>query len=315
MAENLMLAISVGKNVTENVLVLVLLMAIGFFLSKKKILSPESVKQLTEVVLTVVIPCVIINAYQRDFDPSMARNLCRAFLLALVVHAVCIALAPLIFKKREDKKDRIRKLSFIYSNCSFIAIPLVQSLYGSDGVFYAVAYITVFNIFVWTHGIYLYTRDVKQLSLKKAFTTPGFLGTVAGVAMFFLKIRLPSPVVKTLSFVADLNTPVPMIILGTYLTGLNLKETVKDLSVWAVSFLRLIAAPIIGIFAAKMMNLPENAAMSIVLSCACPVATISALFAVRYGLDREYASEIVSVSTLLGILTIPAVMFFATIFF
>ena len=313
MTENLGLAITVGENVMVNVFVLFLLMGIGFLLAKKEILTPNGVRQMTEVVLTAVVPCVIINAYQREFDPAMAHNLCYAFLFAIIMHVLGIVFVPLLFKKHEDKKDRISVFSVIYSNCGFIALPLVQSLYGNDGVFYAVAYITVFNILYWTHGIYIYTRDIKQLSFKKAFTTPGVLGTLIGVALFFLRIHLPEPLLKTVSFMAALNTPLPMIILGTYLVGLNLKETVRDFSLWAVCFMRLIAAPIIGIVMARLMHLPNVAAMSLIVSCACPVAAVATLFAVRYGLDSKYPSRIVSVSTLLCIITIPPVMFLAAI--
>lgn len=311
MAESLKLGIAVGENVVLNVFVMFLLMAIGFMLAKKKILTPDGVKQMTEMLLMTVVPCVIIDAYQRDFDIGMVKNLGLALFFATLMHIICIVIAPLVFRPREDKKDRISIFSVIYSNCGFMALPLIQSLYGSEGVFYAVAYITVFNILYWTHGIYVYTKDIKQLSFKKAFTTPGVLGTLIGLVLFFLRIELPLPVAKTVSFMAALNTPVPMIILGTYLVNLNLKKTIKDGQLWAVCIFRLLVFPVIGIFVSTLINLPESVSMPLILSCACPAAAVATLFAVRYNLDSEYASETVSVSTLFSILTIPIILILA----
>lgn len=312
MTDKIQMALSVGQDTAVNVLVMIMLMAIGFILAKKDILTSVGIKQITELVLRVSMPCLIITSYQRDYDAQMAKKLVYALLFSLVIHFVYIVIAALIFKKRPDKKDRISKFSIIYSNCGFMALPLIESLYGSEGVFYAVAYVTVFNILYWTQGVYLYTNDIKELSFKKAFMTPGVLGVVIGMTLFFAQITLPSPIAKTANFVASLNTPLPMIVLGTYLENLNIKKILKDASLWAVTGLRLIALPILTIFIIKLLNMERIIAMPLVLASACPVAAITTLFAVRYNLDSEYSSQAVSFTTLLSIITIPAIMMIAT---
>jgi len=311
--DKLQLALSVGQDTAVNVLVMLMLMAIGFVLTKKNILTSVGIKQITELVLRVAVPCLIINSYQREFEPEMAKNLAYSLAFSVMIHIVYIIIATFVFKKRPDKKDRISKFSIIYSNCGFMALPLIGSLYGGEGVFYAVAYVTVFNILYWTQGIYLYTNDMKQLSFKKAFLTPGVLGAVIGMALFFAQITLPSPVAKTVEFMASLNTPLPMVILGTYLVNLNIKETLKNTSLWAVTQLRLIALPILTIFIIKLFNMESIMSMPLVLASACPAAAVATLFAVRYDLDSEYASQAVSFTTLLSIITIPIIMMIATL--
>lgn len=313
MTDKLSLALMVGENVTLNVISVFLLVAIGFVLAKKKMLTPDGVKQITELVLCVVVPVVFINAYQRDFDIELLKNLGLVLLFAVIVHVISIVFAPFFFKDRGDKTDRIGIYSTVYSNCGFIALPLVNSLYGSEGVFYAVAYITVFAVLYWTHGIYIYTKDVKQLSLKNAFLSPGPIGAIIGIALFLLRIRLPEPILKTTEFISSLNTPLPMMIIGTYLVGFDIKAALKDGRTWMVNVLRLVVAPIVGIVVAKLLNLSEVPAMTMVLSCACPVAAIAALFAARYSLDSKYASQMVSISTILSIVTIPLIMVLATL--
>lgn len=313
MTQNLSLALSVGQNVALSVLVMFFLMSIGFFLAKKKILTPTGIKQMSELVLRVVVPCVIINAYQRQFDIALAKSLLMGVIFAIIFHIIQVVVSPLVFRPREDKKDRVCIFSSIYSNCGFMAFPLIEALYGTEGVFFSVAYLTVFNILHWTHGVYVFTKDIKQLSLKKAFFTPGVLGTLTGLLLFVSGISLPSPVTRTLGFVSSLNTPLPMIILGTYLISIDIKKVIKNGSLWLVSLMRLLVYPLISILVAKLLGLNGTLAMSLILASACPVATVTTLFAVRYDVQSEYASEGVSFSTILSIISIPLIMVLATL--
>ncbi len=312
MLDKISLALSVGQNVAGSVMVIIFLMLVGFILTKKGILTEAGIKQINELVLRVAMPCLIINAYQRDFDPAMAKNLGFALIFSLVIHLVYIFAASFLFKERPDKRDRISKFSIIYSNCGFMALPLVESIYGSVGVFYAVSYLTVFNVLYWTHGIYLYTRDFKQLSAKKILLNPGVMGTAVGLIFFFAQITLPTPIGRTVSFLAALNTPLPMIVLGTYLVNLNIKKVLKDKPMWIISAFRLIILPVFTIVFLSLFNFETSTAMPIVLSCACPVAAAATLFAVRYELDSEYASQVCSFTTLLSAVTIPVIMMIAT---
>lgn len=313
MTDKIQLAFEVGQNTAANVLVMIFLMAIGYILTKKGILTPNGIKQITELSLIVACPCLMINAYQREYNPEMAKKLVYAIVFSVVIHIIYMVIAAIIFKKRPDKKDRVSKFSVIYSNCGFMGLPLISALCGSEGVFYAVAYITVFNILYWTQGVYLYTNDIKQLSLKKVLLAPGLLGAVVGMVLFFSKITLPSPIAKTVEHLAVLNTPLPMIVLGSYVVNLNIKETLKNVSLWAVTAVRLLVLPVLTIFIIKLCNMDSTMAIPLVLASACPVAAVATLFAVRYDLDSGYSSQAVSFTTLLSIITIPVVMMLATI--
>lgn len=313
MLERSYLALSVGQNVASNVLVMLFLMLIGYIFTKKGIFTSEGIKQMTELALRVAVPCLIINSYQREFNLEMAKNLGFAMLFTLAIHIVYMVIVTIVFKKREDKKDRISKFGAIYSNCGFMALPLIQAIYGDEGVFYAVAYVTVFNILYWTHGVYIYTKDIKQLSLKKIIFNPGVLGAIIGITLFIARITLPVPIGKTIGFMASINTPIPMIVLGTYLVNLNIKQTLKNGSLWAVTLLRLIILPIITMFVLKLLGWEDIISMPLILASASPVAAVATLFAVRYNLDSEYSTQAVSFTTLLSVITIPLVMMLSTI--
>lgn len=299
-----------SKLLAEQVIIIFLLIALGFILKKTNKIDESGAKQLTNILLTIVTPCVLINAYQKEFQPKLAVNLLYAALFTLVIHLVMILLSTLIFRKEPTERYKINIFTSIYSNCGFMAIPLLSAVLGNDGVFYGSAYLALFNILYWTHGVALY-GGVKNLSVKKVFLNPGVIGTAVSLVLFFLGITLPKVIIEPVQYMAGLNTPLAMVVLGTYLANIDFKKTLSKLSIYGVSALRLVIFPILGIAIAKFLKMDSTVAQSVLISAACPSAAVATLFAARFGLDAEYASEIVSVTTLLSIVTIPCVMMLA----
>lgn len=294
--------------VAVQVAIVFILIAVGFVLKKGRLIDENGSKQITNILLTIVTPCVLIKSYQREFQASQAMNLLWAAGFAVLIHVVMIVIATLIYRPEESKRYRINIFSAVYSNCGFMAIPLLTAVLGDDGVFFGASYLAIFNICYWTHGVCLYTGDRKSLSLKKAFLNPGVIGTLLSLALFFLRIELPGIILSPVEYIAGLNTPLAMIVLGAYLADVNITKTFKNLSIYTVSLMRLIVFPVIAILLAKVMRLDENVATAVLISSACPTATVTTLFAAKFGLDARYASEIVSFTTILSILTIPLVM-------
>lgn len=299
-----------SKLLAEQVIIIFLLIALGFILKKTNKIDESGAKQLTNILLTIVTPCVLINAYQKEFQAELAVNLLYAALFTLVIHLVMILLSTLIFRKEPTERYKINIFTSIYSNCGFMAIPLLSAVLGNDGVFYGSAYLALFNILYWTHGVALY-GGVKNLSLKKVFLNPGVIGTAVSLVLFFLGITLPKVIIEPVQYMAGLNTPLAMVVLGTYLANIDFKKTLSKLSIYGVSALRLVIFPILGIAIAKLLKMDSTVVQSVLISAACPSAAVATLFAARFGLDAEYASEIVSVTTLLSIVTIPCVMMLA----
>ena len=294
--------------VAVQVVIIFILIAVGFILKKAHLIDEHTSKQLTSILLIIVTPCVLINSYQKEFKPELVLNLLMAAVFTIIIHVVMIIISTVIYKKEETKRYRINIFSAVYSNCGFMAIPLLMAVLGEDGVFYGSAYLAIFNIFYWTHGVCLYTGNRKSFSLKKAFLNPGVVGTLLSLLLFLLNISLPAILLEPVKYLAGLNTPLAMIILGTYLANINFAKTLKKLSIYTVSLLRLIIFPILALILAKIMGLDSSVTTSLIISSACPTAAVATLFAAKFGLDAEYASEVVSVSTILSIITIPLIM-------
>lgn len=294
--------------VAVQVCIMFLLIVLGFIIKKCKLITKEGSKQLSDILLIIVTPCVVIKAYQVDFEIELASGLLTAFIAATVINVVSILVSKLVFGRSRAPKSRIDQYCAAYSNCGFMAIPLLEAVLGAEGVFYGSAYLAVFNILNWTQGIYLYTQDKKSLSLKKILINPGVIGVVIGLALFFARLRLPDILSTAVGYMAGLNTPLAMLLLGVFLADVNFKTALKNGRLYLVSFVRLVLVPVIGILLLKLPFVGAAVAVAVVIPAACPSATAAALFAAKYDLDAGYASEIVALNTLMSIVTIPLIV-------
>ncbi len=290
------------------VLIIFFLMAIGFVLKKTKVLTEKGMKEITNILLIVVTPCVLINAYQREFNKADLIKLLWAVLFAFITILLSIIIATIVFKKEKSLKYRVSIFGSAYSNCGFMAIPLLSASMGEEGVFFGSAYLAIFTILYWTHGICLYSGTIKEVSIKKIITNPGIIGVTIALLLFLLQIKLPFVLKETVSYMASLNTPLAMVIMGGYLAQINLKSSLKNFSIYLVIFIRLILTPILAIIIAKLLKMDTTIARSILISTACPTASVTTLLASKYDLDAVYATEIVSVATILSVITIPLVI-------
>ncbi len=299
------------------VIIIFFYMTVGFFLAKSKKINTEGVRQVTNILLLVVTPCVLIKSYQEKIEAysfDLLKGLGIAVLLTVLIHFLAIFIS-FVFKKEDSGIYKVNQFSSVYSNCGFMAIPLLSATLGSDGVFYGSAYLAIFTIFYWIHGVIVYTGSRKSITLKSAIINPGVLGTVIALALFLPRITLPSIMMEAVSGFASLNTPLSMMILGTYLANISFKKAITRPSLYAVSFLRLLFIPALSVLLVVILRfifpIEPIIANSILIPAACPVAAITALFATKFDNDAYYASELVALSTVFSIVTIPFVILFS----
>lgn len=294
--------------VGEQVLILFVLIAIGFVCGKTKLINEAGSKVMADVVLYFVTPCVIINAFQREFDVTM--------LIKLIVSAVCSAailgfsvlVAQILFKKQERHRACIFKFATVFSNCGYMSLPLQQALLGDEGVFYGATFVAMFNIFVWSYGIITMKGKDDKASGIKILINPGIIGTLIGVVLFLCSIQLPSVIAQPVSYMAALNSPVPMLIIGYYLSKANLKKAFTDAWSYISMGLRLIVLPLLTLFVLLACGIKGALLVSLTISVSSPVAAITTMMSAKYGHDTELSVSIVSASTLLSLGTMPLIV-------
>lgn len=297
------------------IIVMFLLMGVGAICYRRGMITDAGSAQMSSLITTFVMPAIIIDSFRREFDPAMFGKLIAAFALSAVLLAVSIALATLLFRSgTPDYADK--RMCMIFCNNGFMALPLLQALFGEDGMFIGSINIVATNILLWTYGIRLLSRASAQPqeqaqragSWKKVFFNPGTIGLYIGLAIFLTSFQLPPVIGNTIGFLADLNTPLAMIILGVYLAQSNIMQLVKDRTIYFISACRLLIVPLLSIALLCVLPFDRSVASVLIVSISTPCAVVSSMFAQIYGTNYRYSSRIIAFSTLLSALTMPLML-------
>lgn len=303
----------VTTTVLSQVVIMFLLLSVGFFCYKKKIINEETSAQMSEVLLMIVTPAVIIKAFQMEFKMELVKGLLISFLFAIISHIVGIVISHLIIRKQPNGKEYcVERFACVYGNSGFMGIPLIAAVLPDKGVFFASIFIAVFNIFMWTHGITLMTGKFTTKDFLKLLKSPPIISVIVGILIFILQIKLPFVISTSIGYIADLNTPLAMIITGIYIAKSNLLSAFTDKKIYKVAFVRLLFIPFIMIVIYMFINVTDSLKTIIIanlISTSCPTAASTLLLATKFRANPEHASKIVAASTAFSIITIPIVMF------
>lgn len=297
--------------VGQQVLVIFILIAVGVICGKTKLIKEEGAQCLTSIVLYAVTPCLMVEAFQREFDPSMLLNLAIVALAAFGVHIISIIIARLLVHDKDKSRQTVLRFAVVFSNCGFMCLPLEEALLGSEGVFYGGAFVAVFNIMVWSYGLVMMSGDKKQLSIKRLVLNPGITGVLIGLIFFLLSIKLPDIVMAPISFLSDLNTPLPMLVIGYYLYKSSIREALCDKKAYVAIALRLIAIPIISLAVLYLCGIRGTILLSTVIAASAPVAATTTMFATKFNKSIPVSVNLVSLSTIFSIATMSAIVGFA----
>ena len=283
----------------------------GVFLYKKGVFTKEGGKQLSNFVISAVCPVLIFTSFQKEFDSELASGLLMSFAMAVTAHIVFILLSLMFRHEKRGEDYAVERYAVVYSNCAFLGIPLVNSVYGAEGVFYVTAYIAVFNLLSWTHGVMTVSGSASGKALLKVLRSPAVIATAAGIVMFFSGVRLPALVLEPLDFIASLNTPLAMIVSGIMIAQSDIKAALKKSGIYLTCVIKLLIGPVLRIPLFMLFKSDETAVMTTLIAASAPTAASTIMFANKYGKDGVYASEIFAVSTLLSAAAMPLVIIMA----
>lgn len=295
-------------DVFTQVVILLLLILTGFVLAKNGILTENGSKSMTDMVLTIVTPCVIIKSFIREYDPSLLKNLLIAFLIAFLCHIGFILLAHLLLRSKDIYKQKVLQYGVVFSNCGFMSLPLQQSILGDMGVFYGSSYIAIFNLFIWSYGITLMSGDKKYMTPKKLIINPGIIGLTIGLIIFLFSVPTPKIVNETVFYIASLNTPLPMIIIGFHLANSKISEGLRNIKCLFAILLRLFIFPLIALGVMYICGVRGTMLISSLISCSAPTAAITTMFSAKFGRDTSLSVNLVSLSTILSLISMPVLI-------
>ncbi len=289
-----------------SVLTLFLLMTVGFVLGKRGMLTGGTLSQTSQLLLYVVTPAIIMDSFAMERTPALDRQLLIAGAALAGTYGLYMLLSIALFRRRDPDERGILRFASIYGNKGFMGLPLVQAALGSEATMVAALALAVFNVVIWTHGIVI-IGGRERLSAAKVICNPAALGFVAALILFLTGLRLPGPVEMTVGYLADLNTPLAMVVIGAQMAAVDLPALFRDRRLYLVCVLKLVALPILTMAVLLPFRMDATVFMVLVILSGCPTAGATSLFSQTMGKDTGLAARLVSLTTLLSILTLPAV--------
>ena len=297
--------------IVNQILKMLLLLLLGCLCFRMRLIDENGSKVLANLLLMVVNPMLAIVSLQTEYSAHLAQGLLVAYLLAFLTHLVAAVLSTVLIRTTGNPDCGIDRFASMYSNCGFIGIPLVPSILGNEGVLYLTAYMTVFNIFSWTHGMMVMTGNFSPKELLKGLLSPMILSSLLGLLLFFAEIRIPALLADSMNYVASMNTPLAMMIAGISVAQTDLFGMLKNKKMYLISLLKLLVLPAIVLIGLAAAHLPSTVACTILVAAACPVAATGTAFALRVQKNYRYASELDAFTTIASLVTIPLLMFVA----
>lgn len=236
----------------EQIIQLFLMIFMGYLIVKVGLVKDEDSKVLSKIILYLIIPCVIINAFQVDYTMDTVKGLLLALAASVMTQVLLLIIISISGKLLHLNEVEIA--SVYYSNSGNLIVPIVTFILGQDWVLYGCVFMSVQLIFLWTHCKKIISRE-SSYDWKKIVLNINMISIFIGVVLFFAKIHLPEIINNTLGSVGSMIGPASMIVTGMLFAGMNLKQIFADKRVYFVSFLRLIAVPLLALVMIKISHL------------------------------------------------------------
>lgn len=236
----------------NQIIQLFIMIFMGFIIVKAKLLKAEDSKILSVIVLYLVIPCVIINAFQVDYTPQTVKGLLIALAGSVMTQVILLIVVSIL--GRVFHLNEVEVASIYYSNSGNLIVPIVTFILGKEWVLYGCVFMSVQLVFIWTHCKKIISRE-STYDWRKIVLNINMISIAIGIILFLTRIHLPAIINNTLSAVGSMIGPASMIVTGMLFAGMNFKQIFANKRVYFVSFFRLIIVPVIALFLIKCSQL------------------------------------------------------------
>ena len=295
----------------EEIIKLFLIMFMGYAVVKAGLMKSSESKSVSVIMVYLVIPCVILNAFQVEYTPDVQKGLLLACAAAVAVHILFLLLTAIL--KKPLHLDVIERATIIYSNAGILVIPLVQELLGQEYVIYSSAYIAVQLILIWTHCKNMLCEEDK-LEWKKVLLNVNIISIIAGVVLFIFRIQLPSGAQDVLNMMNNMIGPLGMLLAGMVIAEVPLKTVFTRKRSYLSAALRLFIYPVFVLGLMKVIQTfasiqdSKQILLTVYLASITPACATVTSMAQLYDKDAAYSSSLYVLTTLLSIATMPVMV-------
>lgn len=298
--------------ITESVISLFIIILVGVYGSRKKIITPEINKGLTDILIKIALPFMIVSSFMFTYDDSIKSNVLKTFYYSLGAYVIMAAVSYLLLLPVKDNKKTVLHFANIFVNTGYVGFPVLNSIFGSEGVIYGSIFNMFFVIFLWTYGIILYKGKLEKGYLKKEIINlmfnPSIIAVAAGIVMMVFNIEIRGALLSSIKSIGNITGPISMLIVGVILSNVKIKKHLKDWTIYYGIIIKLIIIPVIIYLISLLLEDSSKAVYSVIIMTAMPASTMTSIFSESFNKEKEFAAIIVSATTLISLITVPVLI-------
>lgn len=297
--------------VYNSIISLFIMIIVGFYGRRRNIITEEISKGLVSILIQIALPFMIFNSFLHIHNGIIKENVIKTIYYSLGVYILMGFFSHILLLPVKNDKKTILHFANVFINTGYVGFPILDSIYGSEGIVYGSIFNMFFVIFVWTYGIILFKGRLRgrelMLELKNALLNPSILAVCVGLLIMLLNIKIPEALVSAAKGIGNLTVPLSMMIIGSILSKVKIKIYLREWTVYYGALIKLIIIPMIVYLAALLIGTSSIAIKTVIIMSALPASAMTSIFADAFNKEKEYAAFVVSLTTLLSLITI---MFF-----
>lgn len=297
------------KIAAQQVGILYIMVLVGAVCDKIGFFTEKTAKACTDLLFYVITPCVIVKSFlNQEFTKETGISLLIAIGCGFLMHFVAIFLNIPLYHKGNKEHNSLFKYSSIYGNVGYMTLPLTEAILGSEGVFYCSAVVMAFNVMSFTHGVYVMNNEGGKFDKKKLILNPGVISVLVGLPLFLLNVKLPSLLDSPITYISSMQTPVAMLIFGTFLAHTKLNDMFRHKKILLVTLMKLIVLPAVMVGIYYLLGLSGTLLVALTISSCAPTANNTVMFAAKYNKDTSLAAQVVATVSFISIITMPLII-------
>lgn len=291
-------------NMINMQIMMFLLVITGFLVRKKEIIRETARREMVNFCLYVTLPFNIFHSFLMEWDWGMLRTFGEVLLLSAVYCCISIIASQMFFRKVCPQKKKPLRYGTIVSNGGFLGNPVIEGIYGANGLFYASVFMIPVRIVMWSVGTSCFMREKEQKLLRKVLTHPCIVAVYLGLAVMLSGIELPVSVGNMAAAISSCNTPMSMMLVGMMLAEMKPKGVI-DRTMVLYTGVRLLLIPAAVFILTAFLPISGLIRGITVIIAGMPAPVTTALLSSKYRADEAYATGMIFITTILSLLTLP----------
>lgn len=291
---------------------LFIIILVGVYASKRKIITVETNKKLIDILIQIALPFMILSSFIFTYDDTIKANVIKTFYYSIVAYIVMIIISYLLLLPIKKDKKTILHFANVFVNTGYVGFPILNSIYGPEGVIYGSIFNMFFVILLWTYGLILFKGNVERKDLKnelkKILLNPSIIAVCIGIVIMVYDIKLPGPLLSSANSIGSMTGPLSMIIIGVILSNVNIKKYLGDWTLYYGVIIKLIMIPAIIYFISLLVGDQSKAVNTVIIMSAMPASAMTSILAENFDKEKEFAAVVVSVTTLLSLITVTILL-------